>query len=696
MARLRKDVGGIHFAVTTANAEAQDFINQGVYHLHCLDHREAERSFRQAAWLDSRCAMAYWGMALANLHDEKLARRYLNAALKRQERSDRETLYLEALDDYLKAGAAQDRQRRIAYARTLERIAYSHADDPEARAFLALQLLRNDRAGVPLSSRLAMDALLWQILDVNPAHPCHHHRILLWSTEQPELALSSARRCRQLAASDGHMGHLAARIFAPLGRFEDAAWCQEASVRVQHSYALGEGLLPDQIPGYARNRQWLARTLARMGRPFDAAAIAQDMIALPRHPAYNSAAQPGSTYHGRRCLREVLSEFELWDELIALAPTFDGKTEESAREQIAWLLALGRAHFRKGLQLQQAEPVSAGRAALAQLEKRPAKTAEAPQLRSAIAELKGLDALAAGETDLALRLLKEARSDPLLLAWAHFQAGKPAEAESLLQQQVEQRPGEVLPLAHLVRLRWEIGRRDEAELAFRELRTVADQADLGTPALTRLAGLAQQWGYPEDWRIPTQPLAERERPPLSSLGPERWQPAKAPEWSLADAQGRKWSLVQMRGKPVLLIFYLGAGCLHCVEQLQAFAPKVQYFQAAGITIIGISTENVPTLKKALDRFGEKFPFLLLSGSSLEVFKAYGIHDDFEGKPLHGTFLVDPEGYIRWLDRGHEPFADAAFVLAESRRLLKRVSVPAADKVEDSRTEPLQKGNASGQ
>ena len=62
------------------------------------------------------------------------------------------------------------------------------------------------------------------------------------------------------------------------------------------------------------------------------------------------------------------------------------------------------------------------------------------------------------------------------------------------------------------------------------------------------------------------------------------------------------SLSEYRGKSVVVIFYLGAGCLHCVEQLQKFAPRVNDFQQAGISIVGISTEDLPSLTTAVTNF----------------------------------------------------------------------------------------------
>lgn len=38
-------------------------------------------------------------------------------------------------------------------------------------------------------------------------------------------------------------------------------------------------------------------------------------------------------------------------------------------------------------------------------------------------------------------------------------------------------------------------------------------------------------------------------------------------------------------------------------------------------------------------------------------------------PLHGTFLADGAGRVRWLDVSFEPFTEIEWLLAESKRLL---------------------------
>jgi len=57
------NVGDHHFPVSTGNAEAQRFMDQGLKLAYAFNH-EARRAFRKAARLDPTLAMAYWGQAL--------------------------------------------------------------------------------------------------------------------------------------------------------------------------------------------------------------------------------------------------------------------------------------------------------------------------------------------------------------------------------------------------------------------------------------------------------------------------------------------------------------------------------------------------------------------------------------------------------------------------------------------------------
>ncbi|MFT5475181.1 MAG: hypothetical protein ACI8Y8_000510, partial [Planctomycetota bacterium] len=88
----------VHFPVTAAHDSAQPFFDQGIGQLHGFWHFEAERSFRQVAALDSDCAMAYWGMAMANVDNSERAASFARVAwLKRGLVTDRERAYIDSI-----------------------------------------------------------------------------------------------------------------------------------------------------------------------------------------------------------------------------------------------------------------------------------------------------------------------------------------------------------------------------------------------------------------------------------------------------------------------------------------------------------------------------------------------------------------------------------------------------------------------
>ena len=58
-------LGDLHHPVSTKNAQAQQFFDQGLRFIYAFNHDEAARSFQHAAELDPKLAMAYWGVAEA-------------------------------------------------------------------------------------------------------------------------------------------------------------------------------------------------------------------------------------------------------------------------------------------------------------------------------------------------------------------------------------------------------------------------------------------------------------------------------------------------------------------------------------------------------------------------------------------------------------------------------------------------------
>src|ERR1700741_1741740 len=64
-ATLMQGYGDLHHPVSSDNAQAQQFFDQGLRQIYAFNHDEAARSFQRAADLDPQLAMAYWGVAEA-------------------------------------------------------------------------------------------------------------------------------------------------------------------------------------------------------------------------------------------------------------------------------------------------------------------------------------------------------------------------------------------------------------------------------------------------------------------------------------------------------------------------------------------------------------------------------------------------------------------------------------------------------
>src|SRR5713226_5913451 len=75
-------IGDTHHPVSTKNAAAQQFFDQGLRFIYAFNHDEAARSFERAAQLDPKLAMAHWGIAEAvgpNYNDPASEDRFVQA-----------------------------------------------------------------------------------------------------------------------------------------------------------------------------------------------------------------------------------------------------------------------------------------------------------------------------------------------------------------------------------------------------------------------------------------------------------------------------------------------------------------------------------------------------------------------------------------------------------------------------------------
>ena len=731
-AYLMPGMGNVHFPVTCSDDLVQRFMDQGVAQLHGFWYYEAERSFRQAAVLDPDCAMTYWGMAMANTTNTERARKFIAEAVKRRDlATTKEQRFIDALDTYLretdKDGKKIEKKTRMQqYIRDLEKIVEDAPDDIEAKALLALTLWEGERNDLPITSFVAINALLQQVFDANPMHPAHHFRIHLWDRERAEMALHSAAMAGPSLPGIAHMWHMPGHIYSKLHRYQDAVWQQEASARVDHAHMMRDRVMPDQIHNFAHNNEWLIRNLVKIGRVQAALDLAKNMLELPRHPKYNSLSR-GSSKFGRERLLLVLSSYRLWPELIELGDTMYLEATDDPELQVERLRYLGIAHAFTNqsarateIATELSERLSKAKAELEQLneaaksptdeEKATAadkKKAEANRKRreaekekkkkelneltkkieQATAAIEAATAAVAKDWPTALKKYDQAGSwDVLLKAEWTAESNEVDKAIELLDKEIKSNPNEVLSWAVKTWVLATSGNSDGAKATFEELRKLACTADLSTPVLARLNTLAAEFGYPAEWAEAYEPAKDiGERPDLDSLGTFRWHPYVAPDFQVESVDGSKVSLSQFRGKPTVVFFYLGFGCLHCIEQLHAFSPVAKQFHDAGIEMVAISSENMESLKKGLSTYTKAIEIPLNSDPELTAFKAFRCFDDFERIALHGTFLIDQNGRVIWQDIGHEPFKDVKFLTEEAHRLLQLGGFP--NKLQFEATKP---------
>jgi peroxiredoxin len=594
------------------------------------------------------------------------------------------------------------------YVRAIETIVAAYPDDIEAKALLVNQIWLGWRDfEIAYNSYAAPDALLDQVFAAAPLHPAHHYRIHLWDHEKPERALRSAAVIGHTAPAIAHQWHMGEHIFDKLKRFEDATWQQLASSCADHAHMQRDRVLPYAIHNYGHNQEWLIRNLGKLGRVHEAVALAQNMISLPRHPARNALGKPRSiAAYGQARLLDVLADHEMWEALLSCAEQgfLENADEPAARGRRAAMLAIAHAELghREAVAAQLTELTAAttaartaraqeiDRAEAAALERSEADervreamgkaledgTKPVRRLESWRAQVELVQLLATDELPAARERLTQAKDLPAdLRVRAWLRLGEPAKAVEVAQQDVEKHPRSTPELARLVLALHAAGRADQAREKFTELRTVAGHADLDAPLLQRLVALAEAFGFPADWRTPEPPRDDvGDRPPLAEIGPLLWTPQPAPDFTLpvVSEAGGSQSLAGLRGEPVLLVAYLGFGCLHCVEQLQALQPRQQEFAALGIRVVAVGTDPVDSARASLATFapGERPTFPLLADPELTLFRDYHAYDDFERMPLHGTFLLDAQGRIRWQDISAEPFTDFAFLLGEAKRLLQ--------------------------
>jgi peroxiredoxin Q/BCP len=141
----------------------------------------------------------------------------------------------------------------------------------------------------------------------------------------------------------------------------------------------------------------------------------------------------------------------------------------------------------------------------------------------------------------------------------------------------------------------------------------------------------------------------------------------APDFSLPDGQGNLVRLADLQGQRVVLYFYPRDNTPGCTKEACGFRDSYAEFQAQGVVVLGISTDDAKSHEKFTNKF--QLPFPLLSDAEGKVAATYGCYGlkKFMGKEYMGitrtTFIIDPDGRIEKIYKKVKPESHAEEVLA---------------------------------
>ena len=121
----------------------------------------------------------------------------------------------------------------------------------------------------------------------------------------------------------------------------------------------------------------------------------------------------------------------------------------------------------------------------------------------------------------------------------------------------------------------------------------------------------------------------------------------APNFSLPSTPDQRVSISELRGRPVVLVFYPADWSPVCSDQLGLYNELLPEFSEFDAQIIGISVDGIWChLAFSKDR---KFHTPLLSDFEPKgaVAKLYGVYDEKSGESERALFVIDPNGLIHW-------------------------------------------------
>jgi hypothetical protein len=229
-----EQLGHVDFP-NSCKPEAQPALLKGLALLHSFQYLESESAFKAGVDLDTNCAIAHWGAAMALYHQLwdfpgkrtlKEGFESVEAAQKIGAPTPRERAYIAAAAAFYQDDEKLSHvQRTTAYSEALAQLHSGAPADVEASAFYALSLvaLADEDVDVTANRKKAM-AILGPLFQQHPDNPGVAH-YLIHATDKPQFAsegLAAARTYAKIAPDSSHALHMPSHIFTRLGLWQES------------------------------------------------------------------------------------------------------------------------------------------------------------------------------------------------------------------------------------------------------------------------------------------------------------------------------------------------------------------------------------------------------------------------------------------------------------------------------------------
>ncbi|MBX6365129.1 MAG: peroxiredoxin family protein [Gemmatimonadetes bacterium] len=149
--------------------------------------------------------------------------------------------------------------------------------------------------------------------------------------------------------------------------------------------------------------------------------------------------------------------------------------------------------------------------------------------------------------------------------------------------------------------------------------------------------------------------ASEDAPPpdtLAAAPADRSAPAaaypRAPSLVGTTGDGEAFSLGQLRGHPVILLFYRGAYCEICLERLRSLAAHAAAYGDAGARIVAVTLDPPATAEHTARALELGFPVVSVPPTT---FRRWGLLRAGEARPRPGEFVLDAAGRVRFAHVG---------------------------------------------